>query len=118
MTTDVTTRYRCSFCGKQEHEVAKFIAGPGAYICDECVAVCDQILAGEPTRDFPSEDSLSDAALLDKMAAIAASRDQVEDAVKARVQSLRKRGVTWVRIGEVLGISRQSAWERFSTDAD
>ena len=35
-----------------------------------------------------------------------------------RVQRLRGRGVTWARIGESLGMTRQSAWERFSTDSD
>jgi ATP-dependent protease Clp ATPase subunit len=38
MTRD-TTLY-CSFCGKSQHEVRKLIAGPTAFICDECVALC------------------------------------------------------------------------------
>ncbi|MGI8524236.1 MAG: hypothetical protein ACR2K3_13160 [Nocardioides sp.] len=45
-------------------------------------------------------------------------RDQVEEAVVDRVRRLRERRVTWARIGETLGIARQSAWERFSTDDD
>ncbi len=36
---------RCSFCGKTQDEVRKLIAGPGVYICDECVALCEEILA-------------------------------------------------------------------------
>ena len=40
---------RCSFCQKAEREVAKLIAGPSAFICDECVRVCTGIL-GEDTR--------------------------------------------------------------------
>lgn len=68
--------------------------------------------------NFPSLDDQSDEELFAEMARIAASRDQVEEAVADRVQRLRARRVTWARIGEVLGISRQSAWERFSTDAD
>jgi ATP-dependent protease Clp ATPase subunit len=35
---------RCSFCGKNETEVLKLIAGPRAYICDECVAIASQIM--------------------------------------------------------------------------
>ncbi|HYU65123.1 MAG TPA: ClpX C4-type zinc finger protein, partial [Jatrophihabitantaceae bacterium] len=30
---------RCSFCGKGEHEIRKLVAGPGVYICDECVTL-------------------------------------------------------------------------------
>ncbi len=36
---------RCSFCGRTQDEVRKLIAGPGVYICDECVALCEDILA-------------------------------------------------------------------------
>ncbi|MFN2444424.1 MAG: ClpX C4-type zinc finger protein [Vicinamibacterales bacterium] len=35
---------RCSFCGKDQHTVAKLIAGPTVFICDECVAVCVDIM--------------------------------------------------------------------------
>jgi len=38
---------RCSFCGKFQEEVRKLIAGPDVYICDECVALCNEILAEE-----------------------------------------------------------------------
>src|SRR5215472_10074507 len=34
----------CSFCGKNQHEVRKLIAGPGVYICDECVDLCTDIV--------------------------------------------------------------------------
>lgn len=38
----------CSFCGKTEKQVHKLIAGPnGVYICDECIDLCDEILAEE-----------------------------------------------------------------------
>ena len=42
----------CSFCGKFSKEVAKLIAGPGVYICDECVIACADILAKE-LPDWP-----------------------------------------------------------------
>jgi hypothetical protein len=44
MTTD-TPNLNCSFCGKSKDEVTKIIAGPSAYICDECVATCNDILS-------------------------------------------------------------------------
>jgi hypothetical protein len=40
----------CSFCGKSQHEVRKLIAGPGVYICDECVDLCTDIV--EPDDDM------------------------------------------------------------------
>ena len=36
---------RCSFCGKSRDEVRKLIAGPTVYICDECVNLCNDIIA-------------------------------------------------------------------------
>src|SRR5215472_11419505 len=37
----------CSFCGKSHAEVKKLIAGPGVYICDNCVVLCNQVLDKE-----------------------------------------------------------------------
>ena len=37
----------CSFCGKGQKQVKKLIAGPGVYICDECIDLCNEILAEE-----------------------------------------------------------------------
>ena len=37
----------CSFCGKSQHEVRKLIAGPSVFICDECVALCNDIIREE-----------------------------------------------------------------------
>ena len=45
---------QCSFCGKSQKEVKKLIAGPTVYICDECIALCNDIIAEEVDR----EDSL------------------------------------------------------------
>lgn len=41
-------RLACSFCGKREAEVAKLVAGPKVYICDRCVTLASQIMAGSP----------------------------------------------------------------------
>ena len=41
------TRLKCSFCGKTQDQVKKLIAGPGVYICDECVDLCNEILDEE-----------------------------------------------------------------------
>ncbi|KPK80022.1 MAG: ATP-dependent Clp protease ATP-binding subunit ClpX [Gemmatimonas sp. SM23_52] len=41
---------RCSFCGKSKESVKKFISGPNVYICNECVTLCNEILAEEEER--------------------------------------------------------------------
>ena len=41
----------CSFCGKSQEDVAKLIAGPAVYICDECIELCNEIvLEGDGLR--------------------------------------------------------------------
>jgi ATP-dependent Clp protease ATP-binding subunit ClpX len=42
---------RCSFCGKGQKEVKKLIAGPGVYICDECIELCNDIIDEEKERE-------------------------------------------------------------------
>jgi ATP-dependent Clp protease ATP-binding subunit ClpX len=42
-----TATLTCSFCGKQQRKVNKLIAGPGVYICNECVDLCVEIIAQE-----------------------------------------------------------------------
>ncbi len=44
----------CSFCGKSQKEVKKLIAGPTVYICDECIALCNDIIAEEVEKDEPN----------------------------------------------------------------
>ena len=41
----------CSFCGKSQKEVKKLIAGPTVYICDECIGLCNDIIAEEVEKD-------------------------------------------------------------------
>ncbi|HAV21022.1 MAG TPA: ATP-dependent Clp protease ATP-binding subunit ClpX, partial [Firmicutes bacterium] len=38
---------KCSFCGKAQDQVKKLIAGPGVYICDECIELCNEIIEEE-----------------------------------------------------------------------
>jgi ATP-dependent Clp protease ATP-binding subunit ClpX len=46
----------CSFCGKNQKEVGKLIAGPAAYICNECVQLCHEIITEEnEATDKPTE---------------------------------------------------------------
>jgi ATP-dependent Clp protease ATP-binding subunit ClpX len=46
-----TTIIRCSFCAKPNTDVAKVVAGPRVYICDECVGLCNEIIAIETGQE-------------------------------------------------------------------
>jgi hypothetical protein len=114
---DKTFELRCSFCGLPHTEVAKLIAGPGIYICDGCVDLCVGVLAESAAAEPPSLPewaALSNDELLQRIPHIAASAANIEAGLRERVDQLRERGVSWARIGAALGMTRQSAWERFS----
>ncbi|MBA9016475.1 ATP-dependent Clp protease ATP-binding subunit ClpX [Clostridium beijerinckii] len=51
---DEKKQLKCSFCGKTQEQVKRLIAGPGVYICDECIDLCSEIIADEfqETVDF------------------------------------------------------------------
>ena len=48
---DKTKDLVCSFCGKGQDEVRKLIAGPTVYICDECIDLCNDIIAEEVAQE-------------------------------------------------------------------
>ena len=53
-------RVRCSFCGKTDEQVRKMIAGPdGAYICDECVGICSEIIEEEVLTEIEDSDTIN-----------------------------------------------------------
>ena len=109
------TDFTCSFCGRAAGEVARLIAGGDGkvHICVGCVARCNAVLEATPagTADWVtrSED--------DPLAALKLSEQTIEATravPQAQIDHLRGRGMSWARIGDALGISRQAAWERFS----
>lgn len=115
---------RCSFCGKKSTAVAKLIAGPGVYICNECVQLCNEILVTEAAREGRArvpvarlplwQPQITDDDLLATLPRIVAAASQVEADLVAWVHRARARGISWTRLGDSLGMTRQSAWERFS----
>jgi hypothetical protein len=104
----------CSFCGKDKESVAKMVAGPGVYICSECIGLCAEILAMEKTPEVNPRHELPDEELLASLARAQAAAPQIDAAMRDYVDILRARGVSWTRIGAALGVSKQAAWERFS----
>lgn len=104
----------CSFCNKEQQQVAKLIAGPGVFICNECVDLCDRILDEQPAPEFGAADEQSDDELLVSLPRMQGLVSQVEATLHRHVRVLRDRGISWTRIGEALGVSKQAVWERFS----
>ncbi|MEG0254868.1 MAG: ATP-dependent Clp protease ATP-binding subunit ClpX [Vagococcus sp.] len=53
--TDENNEVRCSFCGKSQDEVKKLVAGPGVYICNECIDLCKEIIDEEIQDEMASD---------------------------------------------------------------
>jgi ATP-dependent Clp protease ATP-binding subunit ClpX len=106
----------CSFCGKSQHQVEKLIAGPFIFICNECVRLCGDIVAGKPLPDHSAFRPLDRPTerLLELIGSVDYSAEGARNFLQQIVDTLRSREVSWADIGEALGVSRQSAWERFS----
>lgn len=106
---------RCTFCGKSQFDVRKLIAGPTAFICDECVALCVKICDDDNiSTEIGNPKLVPSEPLLLILKNTATQDEQLRNALQQMVDVLRGRGVSWARIGEALGVSRQAAWDRFS----
>ena len=110
--------YRCSFCGKAQTEVRTLVAGPGVFICDECVELCRPIIKkkGKPTtQEVPSllPDNAPTEALLKTLTGYNGAFERIGAAMQDLADILREREVSWATIGEALAVSRQAAWKRF-----
>ena len=106
----------CSFCFKSQHDVRKLISGPASiFICDECVGLCNEIIAGHmPAVSKISPEELPTERLLERLRPIEDTIQGKGNQLQWVVDLLRSRQVSWAQIGTALGISRQSAWERFT----
>jgi ATP-dependent Clp protease ATP-binding subunit ClpX len=109
--------YYCSFCLKSQHEVEKLVAGPGnIFICNACVGLCQVYMDGRTPSlsDFETPEKMPSERLLTHLPAVDATIRGKQTQIQWVVDLLRKRKVSWAKIGEALGVSRQAAWERFS----
>ena len=107
----------CSFCRKPNTDVGTLVAGPGVFICNECVDLCAQIIAGNTPGGpqlAPWELDLSREEVLAALPPVAAASQQVDRNLTAWVAKARTLGASWAQIGDALAITRQTAWERFS----
>ncbi len=55
MFNEDKAKLKCSFCGKPQEQVRKLVAGPGVYICDECIELCNEIIAEELSELTPKK---------------------------------------------------------------
>jgi hypothetical protein len=107
----------CTFCMKAPADVETMVAGAGVFICNECVALCVELIENKPVgpqKIRSWKQYLSDDDLLATLPRVAAVSRQAEGELAQAVAEARARGITWTRIGGALGMTRQSAWERFS----
>lgn len=108
----------CTFCFKANSDVQVLVAGPGVFICDECVSLCQCVIEDKPTGSPAPLAPWDHVGDLDEVLAtlprVATASAQVEATLAGWVGRARSLGATWARVGEALGMSRQSAWERFA----
>jgi hypothetical protein len=108
----------CSFCKKNNTQVKRLIAGPGIYICDECVTLCNELVGelpgteAERTAQFQNRSVEDRLALLPAMAATAA---EVEADLRRSVRQLRDLGEAWDRIASALQTDNEEVRQRFDT---
>ena len=55
----VSTEVHCSFCGKAQTDVAQLVAGPSAFICNECVSICNEIIESAKQGTIPKPQPLT-----------------------------------------------------------
>ena len=118
---DSAQRY-CSFCGLAGAPNRRLVAGPGISICEHCVGDARELLdaPAEASGDGvagaalgPAWQELSDEEILAHLPEISRVGSHVEEQLRHWVGAARERDISWSRIGAALGITRQTAWQRF-----
>ena len=96
------------------------ISGPGVFICDECVGLCQVVIdkkaAGTAPQGSPNSllpDNAPTENLLKTLAGYNGAFERIDAAMQDIVNILRERDVSWAAIGQTLAVSRQAAWKRF-----
>jgi hypothetical protein len=118
MTTSETQLLTCSFCSKSSKEVQKLIAGPGVYICDECIGLCNEILEVEDVNDDDARQrhSVEEGpleAVLPIFRSMAETGRTIDGRLAAWAKTLARRGVPLPTIAEHAGLDERVAAERF-----
>ena len=109
--------FMCSFCLRSREETGLLAGAPTASICRDCAVRAAALLDAAPTPGEMLPDTpwggLDDDELMARLPQVAEAREQVDAHLRRWVEAARGRGISWASIGSALGMSRQSAWERF-----
>ena len=113
----------CSFCGKPHTSVERLVAGPGVYICNECVALCaaiveeaSQVPPEESSRRRSQYENRPNEEILAMLPALVGTADRIEAELVGWVRRLRERGSDWQGIAAGLGMSADAARRRFGAE--
>ena len=114
---EVDQPFMCSFCLRPRDQTGVMVGAPAVGICRQCadaaVALFQQSAPETETIPQAPWDAFSDEELLGQLPKVARARDDVEHHLQNWVGAARRRNLSWASIGDSLGMSRQSAWERF-----
>jgi ClpX C4-type zinc finger len=111
----------CTFCKKGDRQVSKLIAGPGVYICNECVALCGQILEQESKGDQSTDRraqfvNRSAAEILATLPALARTAADLQADMHRWVRRLRHLATSWDDIAAALLLDVEEARQRYGPD--
>ncbi len=92
----------CSFCGKNQSEVRKLIAGPAVYICDECIQLCSEIIEEESEKEAKDSDRiLAPKEIKEKLDGYVIEQESAKKVLSVAVYNHYKRLDTAVNTGDV-----------------
>jgi len=110
----------CSFCAKPNTAVTRLVAGPGVYICNECVELSAVIVAEaahtsaeELSRRLSQHRDRCAEDVLAMLPALVRSADRVQSELAGCIGWLRERGTDWPTIAGAVGVSVDAARQRF-----
>ena len=90
--TDGINQVCCSFCGKSQAQVKRMVAGPGVYICDECISLCNEMMANEPEpREYNNEHIPTPREIKEALDEYVISQDKAKRALAVAVYNHYKR---------------------------
>src|ERR1700694_3213626 len=91
--TDSNEQLLCSFCGKSQRQVKKLIAGPGVYICDECIDLCNEIIEEElaETSEFSFDELPKPSEIYEVLNSYVVGQNQTKKTLAVAVYNHYKR---------------------------
>ncbi len=99
---DMNDNLFCSFCGKNQKEVQKLIAGPAVYICDECIQLCSEIIEEEKEKDTADmEQTLVPREIKEMLDDYVIEQDSAKKFLSVAVYNHYKRLDSSIRTGDV-----------------